>query len=145
MLCLILTSNMCCYSWIKDNLGLKGTIPAEIHYLGSLNILYTLDNSISGQIPSEIGKLDLIALDLKNNNLSGEVPTELYRLTNLQYLNIGMNKLNGTLSTDVGSFQYLKGLHLAHNRFNGTIPSEIGKLGKTLGKLDKIHSLFMYA
>lgn len=118
-----------------NNLGLKGTIPAEIHHLGSLNILYTLDNSISGQIPSEIGKLDLIALDLKNNNLSGEVPTELYRLTSLQYLNIGMNKLNGTLSTNVGGFQYLKGLHLAHNRFNGTIPSEIGKLGKTLDYL----------
>jgi Leucine-rich repeat (LRR) protein len=45
------------------------------------------DNSITGTIPAEIGKLSgLKKLDLSSNHLYGEIPSSLFYLESLRYM-----------------------------------------------------------
>ena len=47
--------------------------------------LELFDNQLSGELPSELGRLsNLEGLHLNDNQLSGELPSELGRLSNLE-------------------------------------------------------------
>ena len=60
-------------------------------------MLSLYDNELSGEIPSELGRLtNLRALRLDGNELSGEIPPELGSLTNLEELYLG-NELRGCI------------------------------------------------
>ena len=94
--------------WVTEldlrNNNLTGEIPSELGKLTNLTDLLTLSrNALSGSIPTELGKLtNLTHLSLRDNALSGSIPTELGKLTNLTSLSLGSNALSGLYSHRIG-------------------------------------------
>ncbi|XP_057961833.1 probable inactive receptor kinase RLK902 [Malania oleifera] len=104
--------------------GLEGELPP--HAFGNLTRLHTLslrNNSISGQLPSDLGScLELQVLDLQNNQLSGHLPTFLFGLSRLARLDLARNSFSGEIPTEFNKLRRLKKLYLERNRLTGSIP-----------------------
>ena len=83
---------------------------------GSVTELRLSGNSLSGSIPSELGRLtNLTTLDLAFNSLSGSIPSELGSLINLTELNLSDNSLSGSIPPELGSLINLTNLYLNDN------------------------------
>ncbi|WP_420317119.1 FG-GAP-like repeat-containing protein [Ekhidna sp.] len=99
--------------------GLNGQIPIEI---GNLDMATTIDlsgNSIASTIPIEIGNaVSLDSLRLNNNSLFGPLPSEIGSLTNLIYLDVSFNNLNDSIPDTITSLTSLVELNLATNQFD---------------------------
>ena len=79
-------------------MGLAGTIPAELGNLSSLTGLDLQGNQLTGTIPAELGNLSsLTGLDLQGNQLTGTIPAELGDLVSLQRLSLWSNQLSGEI------------------------------------------------
>lgn len=78
--------------------SLTGQIPEEIGLLIALRNLNWSWNHLSSRIPSSIGELlALESFDLSHNQLSGEIPNSLSDLTSLVNLNLSYNDLTGQI------------------------------------------------
>ena len=56
---------------------MSGEIPPELGGLTNLKVLWLDENELSGEIPSELGNLDLRVLSLAGNRLTGCIPEGL--------------------------------------------------------------------
>ena len=110
--------------------SLSGNLPSELGNLTNLEDLSLRGNhQLSGSIPTELGNLtNLRVLSLGYNQLSGSIPTELGNLTNLEYLNLIDNQLSGSIPTELGNLTNLGYLNLRDNQLSGRIPTELGNL-----------------
>ena len=80
--------------------SITGEIPAEIGALVALKNLNLSWNNFSRKIPENIGALIQVeSLDLSHNDLSGEIPSSLSALTSLSRLNLSYNNLRGKIPT----------------------------------------------
>ncbi|MBA0833253.1 hypothetical protein Goarm_017577, partial [Gossypium armourianum] len=61
-------------------------------------------------------------LDLSVNSLTGEIPKEIGSLVGLLSLNFSGNHLTGNIPDNIGNMKFLESLDLAMNRLNGEIP-----------------------
>ncbi|KAH7862030.1 hypothetical protein Vadar_033888 [Vaccinium darrowii] len=85
-------------------------------------------NSLSGQVPKELGKLtDLRSLSLATNNFSGTLPLELGNLTQLEQLYITCSGVRGTIPSTFSSLKNLQTFWASDNDLTGSIPEFIGK------------------
>ena len=113
---------------LREN-GLTGEIPSELGKLASLGNLDLGNNALTGEIPPELGKLaSLERLRLSFNGLTGVIPPELGKLANLQYLSLSFNGLTGVIPPKLGDLANLQFLYLSNNDLTGEIPPELGKL-----------------
>ncbi|XP_047330080.1 probable inactive receptor kinase RLK902 [Impatiens glandulifera] len=105
--------------------GLSGQIPTgSIGNLTHLQVLSLRQNSLSGQIPSDIGLCtQLRQINLKGNQFSGEIPASLFDLTNLIDLDVSGNKLSGEISARFNNLIHLKTIYLENNQLSGVIPN----------------------
>ncbi|XP_057954098.1 receptor-like protein 3 [Malania oleifera] len=90
-----------------SNNSLSGNIPIEIGQLKFLRYLILSQNNFSGNIPHQVSNLsNLEKLDLSKNNFSGEIPQSLEALTFLSTFNVSYNNLQGAipLGTQLQSF-----------------------------------------
>ena len=109
--------------------GLTGQIPSELGKLSGLTNLSLGGNELTGEIPSELGKLtNLTRLWLGDNQFTGEIPAELGRLSNLRWLWLGFNSLTGEIPLDLGNLRNLEELSIRYNDLSGEMPSELGNL-----------------
>ena len=117
------------YLDLRDN-GLGGPMPPELGDLANLRYLYLHGNTLDGEIPPELGDMtNLRYLWLHSNDLTGEIPEKLGDLENLRDLNLHSNALDGAIPVELGDLSSLTRLRLHRNELSGTIPEELGNLG----------------
>jgi tRNA A-37 threonylcarbamoyl transferase component Bud32 len=80
-------------------------------------------------IPSSIGALQKLfyALNLSNNALTGQVPSELGKLIVLQKLDLSHNNLTGTLNALDGMTSLIE-VDVSYNSFTGPVPETLMNL-----------------
>ncbi|XVF31032.1 hypothetical protein REPUB_Repub16aG0110500 [Reevesia pubescens] len=86
--------------------SLTGEIPKELGNLTGLRSFNLSGNLLTGKIPESIGKMELESLDLSMNRLQGEIPSSFSDLNFLNHLNLSYNNLTGKIpsSTQLQSF-----------------------------------------
>ena len=136
------------------NIGLVGSLNAEIAKMVNLTILNLNSNSLEGPLPADFYKLlNLERLELGGNSLSvgaisadigdlvnleylgfqfcgvtDTLPPEIFTLTTLTELHLNGNSITDTLSVNIKNLVNLTTLSLGFNNFSGTIPLEIQQL-----------------
>ncbi|OWM65254.1 probable LRR receptor-like serine/threonine-protein kinase At1g74360 [Punica granatum] len=85
-------------------------------------------NSLSGLVPSEIGKMkNFSMINLGMNNFSGEFPREVRQLP-LVVLNLSSNGFSGAIPSELGDNKCLQNLDLSNNNFSGMFPTSLNNL-----------------
>ncbi|CAB9522167.1 leucine rich repeat [Seminavis robusta] len=98
--------------------------------MSALSNLYLESSQLSGQLPSEIGNLQLMThLSLFGaNSLAGTLPTEIGTCTSLNVLTISYTSLRGSIPTEISRLSTtLSDLDLSYNNLQ-LLPSELGLL-----------------
>jgi hypothetical protein len=113
---------------IRDNPGLRGSIPSEIGMLADMTRVDLSGNNLESSIPTELNLINTTSLLLANNSLSGTLP----KLVNVTYLDLSNNSLSGPLRLNPRDYNDTERIHLGNNRFSGPIPSELGLLNTSL-------------
>lgn len=134
-----------------ENNGLRGSLPSEVFFLESLEVLSMYDNNVQGQLPDNIGRLSsLIHIDIERNLFSNTLPTALSNMTQLSTFVANSNRLTGMIP-DLQLLTNLAILTLGDNRLSGVstfpgvvdsgvVPEMIGiyfKLNRLKGTIDK--------
>ncbi|CAI9111551.1 OLC1v1011803C4 [Oldenlandia corymbosa var. corymbosa] len=103
----------------------ENRLDSELPALPSgLTTLLLSNNSFSGAVPSQLGKLNQLQhLDLSRNSLSGMPPSELFSLPNISYLNLASNMLSGSLPRSMNCGEALGFVDISSNRLVGSLPS----------------------
>ena len=109
--------------------SITGTLPTELGKLKSLKSIAIDLNKVQGSIPTEFGLLSsLEQIYINNNNLDGNLPTELGLLHNLTEIRLNYNHLTHSIPSEWGNIENLKFLLISNNNIIGVIPITIGKL-----------------
>ncbi|CAN0900253.1 Probable inactive receptor kinase At2g26730 [Linum grandiflorum] len=116
-----------------------GTLDAQsLCSAKSLAFLKLPNNTISGQIPEEIGLCtSLLILDLSGNRFSGSIPENLGECTNLTILDLSNNRLSGSIPDSIPRLTNrpaeeprLTSFHVERNFLNGPITGfDFGVIG----------------
>ncbi|WOL12779.1 hypothetical protein Cni_G21547 [Canna indica] len=105
---------------IRDN-SLDSELP--VMPKGLVTILLS-NNSLTGEIPQQLGELDRLQhLDLSFNLLKGTPPAALFALPNISYLNLASNMLDGSLPSSLTCSSQLGFIDMSTNRLTGELPS----------------------
>lgn len=105
--------------------SLSGTIPSELGRLNGFSMLALDKNLLTSTIPQEVFLLtDLLAISLAENDLVGTLPSKaMGKLQNLMYMALNGNRLSGELPEDIGHLSQLSIIDLSSNQFVGTVPN----------------------
>ncbi|XP_077248531.1 uncharacterized protein LOC143888110 isoform X2 [Tasmannia lanceolata] len=110
--------------------SLIGNIPVEFQNLSHLLLLDLANNFLSGVISSNLisSLVTLTSLDVSNNSFSGALPPEIGRLLNLTDLSIGINRFSGNLPREIGRLSKLQNFFSASCSISGPLPEEFSDL-----------------
>ncbi|KAJ6727882.1 LRR RECEPTOR-LIKE SERINE/THREONINE-PROTEIN KINASE EFR ISOFORM X1 [Salix koriyanagi] len=90
-------------------------------------------NNLTSTIPSTLWRLkDIQLLELSSNYLSGSLPLDISNLKVVRYLDISGNQLSGEIPSSIGDLKDLAHLSLSNNRLQGPISPSFGGMGKYL-------------
>ena len=113
---------------LSDN-NLKGTLPADLANITSIQRVKLYLNKLHGPLPPEWSAMtQLYELHLFFNSLNGSLPPEWSKMTQIRVLYLNGNGIDGTLPPVWGAMPKLERLELAGNQISGSLPPEWGKL-----------------
>ncbi|XP_027156784.1 receptor-like protein kinase 2 [Coffea eugenioides] len=116
------------YLELEDN-SLTGEIPPELGLCRSLALLNLAQNGLTGVLPVQLGNLaNLQVLYLQKNKLVGVIPHQFTQLQSLQRMNFSSNSIGGSIPASISKLQNLTNLDLRHNNLSGPIPISIRTL-----------------
>ncbi|TQD84270.1 hypothetical protein C1H46_030201 [Malus baccata] len=114
-------------SYLKLPVFLMPNSPTNHQYNQLSNLPPTIclgNNSLTGSIPSEIGRLKYMhVLDLGHNNFTGSIPEQISNLINLERLNLSYNHLSGEIPNSLKGLHFLSSFSVAYNDLQGLVPS----------------------
>ncbi|XP_048132297.1 probable LRR receptor-like serine/threonine-protein kinase RFK1 isoform X2 [Rhodamnia argentea] len=99
---------------------------AKLPYLREIDFAY---NYLSGEIPDELGSMQLTSISLLVNRLSGAIPKSLANIVSLTYLSLEANQFSGPVPPELGSLINLGTLILSSNQLTGNLPATFAALG----------------
>ncbi|CAN1227879.1 LRR receptor-like serine/threonine-protein kinase GHR1 [Linum grandiflorum] len=114
------------------NNSITGQIPDNIGDFKTLEFLDLSNNLFNSSLPSGIGKLgSLRNLSLAGNNFSGPVPDSISGLASLQSLDLSKNSLSGAVPASLTRMDsLLNHLNLSYNSLTGSLPRSITQYPK---------------
>ncbi|KAL2538753.1 putative LRR receptor-like serine/threonine-protein kinase [Forsythia ovata] len=90
-----------------------------------------MDYIVAGELPAELGNLNLVRFNIHSNRLSGSIPFSMFNLSTLEMVDVTTNYFSGYLPSTMGfSLPNLQRLYLGGNRLSGVIPSSITNASK---------------
>nr|KJB45928.1 hypothetical protein B456_007G338700 [Gossypium raimondii] len=105
-------------------LVLKGR---EDEYGRTLGLVTSMDlsaNSLTGEIPKEIGSLvGLLSLNFSGNLLTGNIPNSIGKMELMESLDLSMNRLNGEIPPSFSNLNFLNHFNVSYNNLTGQIPT----------------------
>ncbi|XP_019052569.1 PREDICTED: LRR receptor-like serine/threonine-protein kinase ERL2 [Nelumbo nucifera] len=87
-------------------------------------------NQITGEIPYNIGFLQVATLSLQGNRLTGKIPEVIGLMQALAVLDLSENELFGPIPPILSNLSYTGKLYLHENKLTGKIPPELGNMSK---------------
>ncbi|KAF8041612.1 hypothetical protein BT93_A0266 [Corymbia citriodora subsp. variegata] len=110
--------------------SISGELPLSLSNLVRLSEFEASDNRLSGELQPDFftNWTELVSLQLQDNFISGQIPTEIGRLTKLNYLSMYNNSLSGTIPPEVGNLTSMTHLDLSKNQLYGEVPETISRL-----------------
>jgi Leucine-rich repeat (LRR) protein len=121
---------------LSDNFDLELKKLSLRSLVGNMTRLQKLDLSwvnIDSTVPSILANLSsLTSLTLVYCSLHGEFPIGIFKLPNLQYLDVGFNDVLTGYLPDFTRSSPLEKLILKYTSFSGELPASIEKLGKLI-------------
>lgn len=112
--------------------GLHGPIPPSISLLNKVTrlIISDIEGTTQG-FPVLSNMAGLRRLVLRNCSIAGEIPGYIWKIKNLQMLDVSFNKLVGEIPDNIGA-QDVKFIFLTGNMFSGNIPGSLLKDGRNI-------------
>ncbi len=108
---------------------LSGEIPTELVRLNNLNSLILNNNDLHGNIPAQIFDLtNLNELELSHNELTGNLPSDIQNLIDIIILDLSHNQLSENIPSEIGALSNLQEIDLSNNTFSNNLPTELGNL-----------------
>ncbi|KAA3476106.1 LRR receptor-like serine/threonine-protein kinase GSO2 [Gossypium australe] len=105
-------------------LVLKGR---EDEYGSTLGLVTSMDlstNSLTGEIPKEIGSLvGLLSLNFSGNLLTGNIPDSIGNMELMESLDLSMNRLIGEIPPNFSNLNFLNHFNVSYNFLTGQIPT----------------------
>ncbi|KAL7243481.1 hypothetical protein ACSBR1_015804 [Camellia fascicularis] len=112
--------------------GLEGPIPQNISLLNELIKLRISDiNGTAQEFPNLGNTTGLEILVLRDCNISGEIPEYIWKMENLQVLDVSFNSLVGEIPNDING-KNLRFVFLSGNMLSGNVPDSILKDGRSI-------------
>uniref|UniRef100_A0ACD5XAH5 Uncharacterized protein n=1 Tax=Avena sativa TaxID=4498 RepID=A0ACD5XAH5_AVESA len=85
----------------------------------------------------------MVNIDLSCNSLTGQIPEEIGMLVALKSLNLSWNHLSGIIPQTIGELQAVESFDLSHNELSGEIPTRTIPSGNQLRTLDDQASIYI--
>ncbi|XP_027166299.1 putative receptor-like protein kinase At3g47110 [Coffea eugenioides] len=93
------------------------------------NVLMNCENSFSGSLPAEVGKLiHLVDFNVSHNQFAGDIPISLANCSHLENLFMQANFFKGTFPPNLASWKSIQQVDLSSNNLIGQIPKELEML-----------------
>ncbi|XP_017632357.2 receptor-like protein EIX2 [Gossypium arboreum] len=112
------------FFFLNALLVLKGR---EDEYGSTLGLVTSMDlsaNSLTGEIPKEIGSLvGLLSLNFSGNLLIGNIPDNIGNMELMESLDLSMNRLNGEIPPSFSNLNFLNHFNVSYNNLTGQIPT----------------------
>nr|XP_023921993.1 probable LRR receptor-like serine/threonine-protein kinase At1g74360 [Quercus suber] len=116
------TSQISGYVQLSGN-RLSGEVPPDIGKMQNFSILHLGFNEFFGKLPSQIGEMPLVNLNISNNKFSGEIPGEIGNIKCLQNLDLSCNNFSGMFPASFNNLSELNKFNISYNPLiYGVIP-----------------------
>ncbi|XP_040934575.1 putative receptor-like protein kinase At3g47110 [Gossypium hirsutum] len=101
----------------------------NLSFLRELNLADLINNSISGEITSNLSAcFKLTFFRMRSNQLTGEIPGSFGLLSKLKFLSFINNSLTGSIPPALGNLSSLEELYFTYNALSGVLPEALGRL-----------------
>ncbi|CAA0832282.1 Leucine-rich receptor-like protein kinase family protein [Striga hermonthica] len=116
---------------VLDNLGLSAD-DADLSVFSNLTMLVKLsiaNNSISGQLPRNLGEFkSLEYFDISNNLFYSSLPAEIGKMPGLKNLSLAGNNFSGSVPDEISGLASIRSLDMSGNLLSGPLPLSLTKL-----------------